>query len=548
MNFKRGLGQKKSPLIPVLLFLGLATCVGSLLNAKNESYYSTIPTITHINNTTIEVSWPTHPDANEKTHYQVLVGHTYFGHSTKDTKQIVNGIKPGSNVDIKVVTYNDGKLEGISKAASIIMQPASIDSFFISEIATNSFNISWSGVDTATSYNIYNGSTIIGSKKESGTSNNMTLSGFEPGQKLNICMTAVNKSGESPKSDYQQIDLLPDAQLTLTVPNKNITSTGFKLKWSKVKYGDGYKVLINDQAVATLSKYITEYDVKDLDAGTIVNVKVSVFNQSGEDASDESLIVQLKPATPILTVTDISSYSCVLTWSVANGANNYKIFENGDNAIYNVPSTITNVTVTEAVNEGATYKYKIRAVNDIGESEDSNVVEVTYTAPEQHSTETTASVSAPIFTGRCALSSSIQIPTPVFSKNLSGNFVVAVYFPDKLRGPKLSVESEYLELLASSPELSSVKFYAIFTNEVPQNHKKPNNLKYKKASPDLIKIPGEIPVVKFYSDEGKLRDTIMISMAIMTNTDIYKALPELMEKNSNVIHLYNEFANIHNKK
>ena len=265
------------------------------------------------------------------------------------------------------------------------------------------------------------------------------------------------------------------------------------------------------------------------------------MNSAGEAATSESIIVQLKPDAPILTATEISSYSCTLTWSVANGANNYKVFENGDNAIYNVPSTITNVTITENVIPGATFHYKVRAVNDIGESEDSNIVEVTF-LPSTSGSETSdpPTPSAPIVANR-VLSSSFNIPDARLSDSLKEKMVIAVYFPKELTGAELELEEEYLESLAETPELSNIRFYAIFTNELVKRDKLPENVKFKKAkSTDKLIIPGKIPVVRFYAQGGILRSEILISIPIMTVMDVYKALPEAMEKRSSLTHLYHE--------
>ena len=526
-----------------LLMIGIIALSSSNLMAEDnedENYFNLKPEVTHLSNTKIQVRWNCYPSSNESTHYQVMLDHIYYGHSTKSFSQICQGLTPGSKVEVRVVTFHKGDFKGISTITEILMAPNPPD-FLTYDIATTSFGILWSGVNTATSYNIYNNQKLIASKNESGTDNRMTLSGFEPGETLNISMTAINAGGESPKSEVKVVQLLPVASLTMTIPNNSITSTSFKIKWTKQAYASGYRILINDESFATVDGDKDEYTVTGLNAGTSVSVKIAVMNSAGEDATSESIIVQLKPDAPILTATDISSYSCTLTWSVANGANNYKIFENGDNAIFNVPSTITNVTITENVIPGATFHYKVRAVNDIGESEDSNIVEVTFLPSTSGSeTNTPSAPAAPILANRL-LSSSFNIPDARFSDYLKEKMVIAVYFPEELTGAELELEEEYLESLAETPELTNIRFYAIFTNEVVQREKIPENLKFKKAKPsDKLIIPGKIPVVRFYAVGGILRSEILISIPIMTVMDVYKALPEAMEKRSSLTHLYHE--------
>ena len=119
--------------------------------------------------------------------------------------------------------------------------------------------------------------------------------------------------------------------------------------------------------------------------------------------------------------------------------------------------------------------------------------------------------------------------------------IAGVDFPEKLKGAELGLEVEYLEMLAATPEMSEVKFFGIFVNNSIKTLKNLPNLKWKKASPkDKITIPGKLPVVRFYSVEGVLRDQIRISIPIMTTTDIYKALPEAAEDKGSFMDLYHE--------
>ncbi len=540
------LSSTVSPIFSFLFLIGLVILAGTILKAEEDpevtNYFKTGPTVQKLSNSSIDVSWNQFPNANASTHYQIMLNHTYYGHSTTGLKQICKGLLPSSNTNVSVVTFHNGEFCGLSSATPIIMPPAVPTGIMVTNVATTSFEILWDSVEAATSYKVYDSDKLLAQKNESGTNNRLTISNLEEGSFLNIAMTSIGKGGESQKSEIIPVQLLPIASITMVIPNSSITSTSFKVKWTKQQSAKGYKILVNDEIVGSTDANTYEYEVKGLDAGTTVSVKIAIANDAGISATADSIIVQLKPDAPILTATDISSYSCTLTWSVANGANNYKIFVNGDNAIYNVPSTITNVTLTEGVNEGTTYKYKVRAVNDIGESEDSNIVEVTYKAGATSTETDPASASAPLLYQR-GISSSISIPTPKIKGSLIGKNIVVVYFPEKLKGAELALEVEYLEMLAATPELSEVKFFGIFVNNSIKTLKNIPNLKWKKASEkDKIIIPGKLPVVRFYSIEGALRDQIRISIPIMTTTDIYKALPEAAEEKGDFIDLYHEYT------
>ena len=92
---KIGLLRKKYTFILILgiiLFL-IPICCSFLLaenegNDEKEKYFNTCPTITHLSNNSIEVSWKKYPESDETTHYQVMLDHVYYGSSTKGLKQI----------------------------------------------------------------------------------------------------------------------------------------------------------------------------------------------------------------------------------------------------------------------------------------------------------------------------------------------------------------------------------------------------------------------------------------------------------------------------
>ena len=169
---KSGLiGLKLNPIIYFIILLGLIVVSDSLLNAENteaDNYFQQCPEVTHLSNKSIEVRWNYFPDTDETTHYQVMLNHSYYGHSTQNRKQICKYLTPASDIEVRVVTFHKGEFRGISSVTQILMRTEPPD-FTVTDIATASFSILWSGVQTATSYKVYNDTKLIGSKNESGT-------------------------------------------------------------------------------------------------------------------------------------------------------------------------------------------------------------------------------------------------------------------------------------------------------------------------------------------------------------------------------------------
>ncbi|NCB37547.1 MAG: fibronectin type III domain-containing protein [Erysipelotrichia bacterium] len=518
-----------------IFLLAVSSLIGLLeaaLDKSRSEYFNVPPAITHIAPDALAVSWQTFPQFNKTTHYQVQLNHALYGSSTKLTRQTVTNLQPGATYKVSVVTYDNGSAVGVSSPTAVLMAPSAPTQIAAYDVGSASLSLGWQSVDTATGYRIYQSPDVL--LKEVGADvTKIFLTGFTPGSLVTLRMKSVNATGESVFSHDIAVQLLPVAP-PVTIVEDDIGQTWFSLKWQAQENALLYKIIVNDTEVASVPASVTEYRVEGLPAGTIVSVKMVVVNATGLSESSEALIVQLVPATPVLAVTAVSSYSCTLQWSVANGATFYKVYANNDWAINNVPSTITNLTITEDINPGMTATYTVRAGNDTGESLHSNPVVITYTQNSAIIRE-----AGDLDT---VLASACQFSDSQLSKNLRGKPLVWVYFPPLLAGPELALEVSYFDLLTRLPELGSVRFIGVFTGELVKiKHVRRGNLEWKRAlANDKIRIPGNLPLVRFYSPDGVLRDMTRISMAIMTPYDVYKRLPETFEKDATMLQLYRE--------
>lgn len=519
--------------IALLIFclLALKTLLVADTDPHSSEYFNVAPAIRHISPQSVEVSWTLFPDFNKTTHYQVQYNHTLYGSSTKGTREILANLQPGATYDFSVVTYDNGSAVGVSSASRTLMAPAAPAEIGVYSIGTASVGLFWQKVDTAIKYRIYTLPDIL-LKEVDAAELKTVLTGLTPGKLYTFRLTAINSTGESLFSVDKLVQLLAPPPVFSVVANQ-IGPDWFAIKWTPVDNATQYNILVNDAAVASLSADVNEYRVNNLATGTAVSVKMSVVNSTGSSEASEPLIIQLLPATPMLAVSEVSSFTCTLHWSVANGATYYKIYENNEWAIFNVPSTINNVTITEHIFPGMTATYTIKAGNGTGESEHSNPVVVTYTTN-----------SAVVREGgdlKLVLASFYQfkdrMPTAMQGKPL-----MWVYFPPELEGPALALEASFFDDLTALPELKDIRFIGVFTRDaVAIKGSKRDNLEWKKASAGHeIRIPGHLPMVRFYGPDGMLRNMIRISMSIISPYDVFKELPEAFEKNENMQQLYQE--------
>lgn len=524
----------------LLFFAALLGLLEAGNDTRNTAYFAQSPTITHMSPEEVKVSWTLYPQFNDSTHYQIDIDHTLYGSSTKMTWQTVKHLHPGETYNISVVTYDKGSAVGVSSSTRILMAPAAPQNIGIYDIGSASLGLFWQQVDSATGYRVYQASDTL-LQELTATQTRVFLTGFVPGSLVQLRVSAFNLTGESYFSDIN-VQLLPPPPVFSIIENE-IGADWFSFKWVPVDRATAYHVLINDTVVATLPASINEDKAEGLNAGDAVSLRMTAQNDTGVSEQSEALIIQLLPPPPLLAAIEVSSYSCTLQWSAANGATYYKVYENDQWAIFNVPASINSVTVTEHITPGMTATYTVTAVNGTGESVHSNPVVVTY-----------ASDSAIVRNGgelakvqQMYSQFSDQLPA-----SLCGSPLVSVYFPPSLVGPELELEASYFEFLSAYPELSTLRFIGIFTSDIAKIRvaRRPN-LSWKKVpTARRLKLPGHLPMVRFYGADGRLRSMTRISMAIMSPYDIYKELPEALEKSdSHMLQLYQEsrdrFDNLH---
>ena len=521
-------------------------CLISLLQARGKvddaAYFAIAPVLSNVKPDQVNVSWNVFPGFNGKTHYQVQLNHSLYGSSLKGTVAQVQNLAPGGIYDFAIVTYHNGSVAGVSSATRLQMPPGTPAGLNVYDIGSASFRVIWEQVQTAQRYRLYRFPDVLLAEVDD-PGNKAFVTGLTAGERLLIYMTAVNSTGESYKSEAQTVQLLPPPP-ALSLAEGEIGQDWFGMTWNAVENAQTYVVIINEVEVARLASDTLTYRAENLLAGTTVSVKMKAENSSGLSEESEAIIVQLLPATPVLAAGDISSISCILQWSVATGSTYYKVFENDEWCIFNVPSTINQVVVSQNVSEGMTATYTVKAGNGTGESTPSNSVVVTFSG--------SASIQLDPVGATSLLPSLLQMNQERLASSLQGTPLVSVYFPADLSGPELALEASWLNRLAAETSMRKIRFFGVFTGE-PAGIKisKRENIDWKVARKDSRRyfLPGNIPLVRFYDSDGWLRHMARVSMLILTPEDVFKELPEAFEENARLIELYREekesFENLH---
>ena len=150
-------------------------------------------------------------------------------------------------------------------------------------------------------------------------------------------------------------------------------ATSYRIYRSTSK-GSGYSLLGTTTA--------TSYTNTGAKAGTTYYYRVKACNDAGLSpysnvVSGKVKSVTPKPAAPVVKIGhSATSGKPLLTWNAVSGATSYKVYRaTSQNGTYSLLGTVTATSYTNTgAKAGATYYYKVKAVNSAGESAYSNVV------------------------------------------------------------------------------------------------------------------------------------------------------------------------------
>ena len=158
-----------------------------------------------------------------------------------------------------------------------------------------------------------------------------------------------------------------------------VTETTVTLTWAAVENATSYNVYVGEATEAVNVKETT-YTATGLTAETEYTFVVKAVNEVGEsEASNVATAKTLAaapvvpepvaPAAPVVVVDTVTETTVTLTWAAVEGATSYNV--------YSADTLVENVTETTYTVEGLTaeteYTFVVKAVNEVGESEASNV-------------------------------------------------------------------------------------------------------------------------------------------------------------------------------
>ena len=202
----------------------------------------------------------------------------------------------------------------------------------------------------------------------------------------------VKVDNNNSKSEYSNViaaKTLPLAAPQVITPN-SITPLSFVARWRSVPEADGYLLYVSTNA--NFTEHLPKYNGK-LVSDTVASVEDLKVNEDyfyrvrtvrGQSTSQTSDLVRVSTsrlAKPTLLDSSESSFTSItLNWEAVEGATSYKVFVATDRYVitdmlpeYN-PRLVTDATslVVLGLNANTTYYYRVQAINEQSESENSD--------------------------------------------------------------------------------------------------------------------------------------------------------------------------------
>lgn len=268
----------------------------------------------------------------------------------------------------------------------------------------------WDGVLGSNGYKVYS-STASGSYSSHVASvaesvYNYDVTGLNNGTTYYFALKATNPGGTSPYSN--EISAKPQVAKPIEPTGVSAASGNAKvsLKWNSVEGATSYKVYQTTTSgsygseVSSVSGSAYNYDVTGLTNGTIYYFVVKATNSGGESPNsiEVSAVPKTVPGVPVNVTAEAGNGQATITFlsPAQNGGSlitGYIVTSYPDNIT--ATGNGTTITVTGLKN-GTTYTFKVRAVNEVGngdESQASNEVKLYKPSSGDSSTKTTTTTT-----------------------------------------------------------------------------------------------------------------------------------------------------------
>jgi photosystem II stability/assembly factor-like uncharacterized protein len=365
----------------------------------------------------------------------------YDNISLSDLSIAVEGLSEGTAYKYRVRAVNAEWSSAVSNTITLVTTPPAPVVLTASLVTTTGFVARWTAASGAANYRLQvaigDFSTLVeGYEDVAVTSTSFPVVGLSTGVTYLYHVRAENASGTS---EYSEIMIVPTLSLA-PVPSESasVSSNGFIASWNPVPGATEYRLDVS--AASSFSSYEGAYNnrlvtgtttaVVGLSEGNTYYYRVRAANASGQSSQSNTISVLLKPAAPVaMTASSLLTNGFTANWQVVAGVTDYLFEASVNDFISNLPG-YDNLLVTgnaqqvAGLNAGATYKFRVRAVNASGSSVHSNTM-AAVTVPPAPVAQAASQVSTSAFTANWNTTSSV----PAYFLDVSATDDFATFLP-----------------------------------------------------------------------------------------------------------------------
>jgi len=363
---------------------------------------------TNITTTGFTANWSAVSGA---TQYDILVkkasdgdySNPVYDGGTSSTSCKITGLQPNTSYQFQVRAKNSTQYSSWSKSIQTPVTTKANDlatpdytKFKATNITTTGFTANWSAVSGATQYDILvkkaSDSDYSNPVFDGGTSStSCKITGLQPNTSYQFQVRAKNSTQYSSWSKSIQTSITTLGEYTLDTPDytqftySNVTSTGFRAKWSSVSRATKYNILVKKASDTNYSNPVYEAknltttycDVTGLQSKTAYQFQIQAINSTEKSSWSRSIQTSITTLgektldTPDYTkfsATNITTTGFTANWSSVSGATQYDILvkkasdSDYSNPVFDGGTTSTSCKIT-GLQPKTSYQFQIRAKN-----------------------------------------------------------------------------------------------------------------------------------------------------------------------------------------
>ncbi len=291
-------------------------------------------------------------------------------------KSIVADLDPFTTYQVRIRKNQTSK--SWTKLKSFTTSSLPVSDLEARNINYTSFDLNWTAVPGALSYDIFSDGKLIGSTRNT----TFSQTNLKPGLSQSFFVVPKSGSASGQSSGILRVSTLSIGPAKINATST--TSTGTSISWAPVAGADSYNIYANKKFLANTKS--SSFVVTGLLPGTAVTYYVTALFGSAETNISESLAVNTlveTPQSPVLS--SITSNSVAATWILDKNATSYKVtvFDaNGTSAIQtvNVNGSLNTVSIS-GLNTLTTYTVGIENIYESTASKISPLVSFTTLKP-----------------------------------------------------------------------------------------------------------------------------------------------------------------------